>query len=119
MASKNPVSDSPRQGSITVRVADVGGAGGVLSDALVSLYRAPVGTTGTKFNAKTWQAIEGDLLQSGRTDLEGNLTFTGLDPALYVVKYEHYPETPAMCVEVGAGCAEAVCLNLALRAYPD
>ena len=118
MPSKYPVPENTPTGSITVAVFDIGGAGGFLSGALVSLYRAPATTTTAgKFNARTWTADEAALLQTGRTDIEGKLTFTGLEPALYVVKYEHYPETQAQCVQVGAGSAVSVPLPLQLQAH--
>ena len=91
--ANTPVPESTRPGSITVAVSDIGGAGGVLSGALVSVYRAPAGTTATRFNAKTWEASEAAYLQTGRTDTAGKVTFGGLEPGLYVVNYEHYPET--------------------------
>jgi hypothetical protein len=116
MASKYVASDSPRPGSITVQVADIAGASGVLTGASVSLYRAPAGTTVNKFNARTWEPDETDLLQTGRTNDEGRVTFAGLDPGLYLAKYEHHPETQAKCVEARAGCAESVCLQLQLEA---
>ena len=107
MASKYPVPESTRPGSITVTVTDIGGAGGALSGALVNLYSAPAGTTVTKFNARTWEPDESALLQTGRTDNEGKVIFAGLEPALYLVKYQHHPETQAQCVEVGPGCIRA------------
>ena len=118
MASKYPVPESTRPGSITVTVTDIGGAGGVLSGALVNLYSAPAGTTVTKFNARTWEPDESALLQTGRTDNEGKVIFAGLEPALYLVKYQHHPETQAQCVEVGPGLSAQAHIRLQLLVNP-
>ena len=118
MASKYPVPESTRPGSITVTVTDIGGAGGVLSGALVNLYSAPAGTTVTKFNARTWEPDESALLQTGRTDNEGKVIFAGLEPALYLVKYQHHPETQAQCVEVGPGLSAQAHIRLQLQVNP-
>ena len=115
MPSKNPVPTNTRPGSITVSVADIGGEGGVLSGAFVSVYSAPPGTNCSKFDAAAWESLGDKIpLQIGRTDLDGNVTFP-LDAGLYVVKYEHFPETPAKCVEVEPGCAETVCFHVRLN----
>ncbi len=115
MATKNPVVKSTRPGSITVTVADLGGSGGVLSGALVSLYRAPDGTDCNKFNAKAWLPNEALWLKTQRTDAEGQVTFSLVDPGMHVVVYEHYPITEPQCVELDAGCAESVCFHLPLE----
>src|SRR5262245_58515852 len=116
MPSKNPVSTSTRPGSITVSVVDIGGEGGALSGAFVSLYDAPAGTNCNKFDAAAWESL-GDKTPRdiGRTNLEGNVTFSELPPGIYVVKYEHFPETDAKCVEVEPGCAESVCFHVRLN----
>ena len=119
MASKDPLPKSTRPGSITVTVADIGGSDGVLSGALVSLYRAADGSDSTKFNAKNWQPDETRWVTTGRTNIAGQVTFPGLEAGLYVVKYEHYPETPAQCVDVGPGCAESVCFQLQIEAVAN
>ena len=81
-----------RPGSITVTVADVGGAGGVLSGALVSLYRAPAGTTASKFNARTWDAGRDDpCFRPAAPTSTGRSRSPELEPALYVVKYRALP----------------------------
>jgi hypothetical protein len=115
MATKNPVMKSTRPGSITVTVADVGGSGGVLSRAYVSLYRASEGTDCSKFNAKTWKPDEALWLKTQRTDGEGQSTFTQLDPGPYVVVYEHHPITDPQCTELEPGCADSVCFHLPLE----
>ncbi|HEX3139667.1 MAG TPA: hypothetical protein VHQ87_06415, partial [Rhizobacter sp.] len=116
MATKNPVvMKSTRPGSITVTVADIGGSGGVLSGAFVSLYRAAVGTDCSKFNAKTWRPDEALWLKTQRTDDEGQLTFSPVDPGHFVVVYEHHPITDPQCVELEPGCAETVCFHLPLE----
>jgi hypothetical protein len=102
-----------------VTVVDIGGALGVLSGALVSLYGVPVAaerTKATKFDAKAWESPGDELwLRTGRTDANGQVTFEDLVPGLYVVRYEHHPSTEAECVEVKAGCAESVCFHLDLN----
>ena len=118
MASKFPVPESTRPGSVTVTVSDSAGAGGFLSGALVNLYRTAAGTTTSKFNAKGWTADGTALVQSGRTDIDGQVTFARLEPAVYVVEYGHYPQTPAQCVEVESGCAASVCLQPDLGVDP-
>jgi hypothetical protein len=119
MASKFPVPESTRPGSITVTVTDSGGARGVLSGALVSVYRASPGTPATKFNARTWEASDDAYVETGRTDTAGKVTFAGLEPGLYVVKYEHYPETLPQCVEVESGCEAVACFRLPLDVTPQ
>ena len=95
MASKYPVSKSHapgvdhRHGDPTPAAPD-----GVLSGALVSLYRAPAGTTYASSTPGRGSRGRDGWLQTGRTDVDGQVTFAGLEPALYVVKYEHHPETP-------------------------
>jgi hypothetical protein len=115
MATRNPVSTSPRPGSITVTVSDVGDLGGVLSGAFVSLYRAPAGTTANTFDPEAWEPSDDTWLQTSRTDGDGQVTFPRLEPGLYVVKYEHHPDTDAICAAVTSGCAESVCLHVALN----
>jgi hypothetical protein len=120
MASKNPVSKSivstsTRPGSITVTVTVSGDGVGVMSNALVSVYPALVGTDCNTFQGQSWQPPAGTSpVQTGRTDRQGQVTFPGVPPGCYVVKYEHHPLTDAQCVAVGPGCAEAVCFQLAL-----
>ena len=126
MASKKPVlnnTPSPatpntRPGSITVTVT-VGGDGvGVLRNASISVYKyiATPGATGcTGFSPDSWtppQSTKPPRVE--RTDLEGQVCFEQLPPDCYVVCYGHYPVTPPKCVEVGPGCAEAVCFHLEL-----
>lgn len=115
MATKNPVSKSTRPGSITVTVADVGGTGGVLSNAYVSLYRAADGTDCDKFKPRDWTPDETLWLKTLRTDDEGQATFPRLEPGPYVVVYEHHPVTDPKCVELEAGCADSVCFHLPLE----
>lgn len=115
MASKDPLSKSTRPGSITVTVTDSGG--GVLSGAFVSLYRTSDGDS-AKFDAKGWQPDETRWVVTGRTDSEGRATFSALEAGLYVVKYEHHPDTQAQCVEVEPGCAASVCISLTLDVHP-
>jgi hypothetical protein len=117
MASKYLVPETTPPGTITVAVSDIGGAGGVLSGAIVDLFSAPAGTTTVdEFNPSTWEPGQSTLLQTGRTDIEGKVIFAGLDPGLYVVKYQHHPATNPECVQVGPGLVPEVNFRLQLRA---
>ena len=120
MATKKPVPktnvSSTHPGSITVTVTVSGHGVRVMSNALVSVYPAPAATDCNTFNGTGWQPLAGTSpVQTGRTDRRGQITFSGMPPAGYIVKYEHHPLTNAQCVVVGPGCAEAVCFHLALE----
>ena len=54
MAKKILLRAATTPGTMTVTVTDVGDDGSVISGAVVSLYRAPAGTTDDRFDAGTW-----------------------------------------------------------------
>ena len=118
MPTKNLHSNGPHQGSITVTVVDSGGVGGVLTGAAVSLYRRPDAADCSGFDPLQWQADEALHLKTETTDDDGLARFTPLEPAAYVVLYEHHPVTPPICVALMPGCAESVCLRLPLDVEP-
>jgi hypothetical protein len=116
MATSTRIQKSTRRGSIFVTVADAGGDGAVMSGAWVSLYATPEGSDSTKYPGAKWRPDASMWLASERTDREGRATFTELDPACYVVRYEHHPKTDAQCVDVEPGCSESVCFQLPFHA---
>lgn len=119
MASKTPVQNTPRPGSVTVSVIDAGGLGGPLGGAFVSLYRWPATAAGAaKFDATAWKADDTLWVATARTDDRGLVAFDDLVPEHYVLIYEHYPLTPPQIVDVGPGCQESVCLKPRLEVMP-
>ncbi|MEF8731710.1 MAG: 8-amino-7-oxononanoate synthase [Candidatus Accumulibacter meliphilus] len=116
MPATTHIPKSTRKGSITVTVADSGGDGAVLRGAWVSLYAHPDDVDRSDFLDTNWQPEPRNWLASERTDGAGQVTFAELDPACYLVKYEHHPKMLAQCVDVGSGCTESVCFQLPLEA---
>lgn len=107
--------DKSQRGGIVVSVADDGHP---VTGASVSLYKAPAALkSSSKFAAQEWQRGE-DIpvatLQTQDSGEEGTAAIDGLEPGLYVVQYEHLPETPPECVEVKRGCVTNVCIELPL-----
>ena len=106
--------DKSQRGGIVVSVAD----GRTPCDgASVSLYGARSAEELLEFAAQEWQRGEESqsLLCRHRTaDEEGTAAIDGLEPGLYVVPYQHLPETPPECVEVKRGCVTDVCIELPL-----
>lgn len=117
MTANSPASKKTRMGSIIVNLVDAGGDSAALSGAWISLYSAiDHGDSKRKFNGATWSPEEAQWHTSKRTDGQGQVTFDDLSPGLYVVRYEHYPQTDALCVRVEPGCAESVCIQLHMAA---
>jgi hypothetical protein len=114
MTNQQSASDRTRTGSIEVCVRDGGGDMHVLAGALIGLYEADSG--GNTFNALNWDKNRTPLIiKPQETDERGRTLFEGLDAGTYIVAYEHYPKTPAQCVEVKAGCTVDVCFKLNLN----
>lgn len=115
-----------RQGSITVCVSDAGGAQSYAVGARISVYAAPEIEDSRTFHSKHskhWQPSEKHavLPRIGEppwtTDENGCVTVPDLDPAVYVVTFDHYPETEPQCVLVESGCIKYVYFKLGLNAF--
>lgn len=119
MASTPQTSNSTRKGSIIVTVADAGGDGAVMSRAWVSLYAAPGGSGSTGFDGTRWLPDSKLRLASKCTDGSGRVTFAELDPASYVLKYEHHPLVDARCVDVERGSAGPARVTLRAKFAPS
>lgn len=113
MSSKSSTSRE-RPGSILVSVRDRHTDTPVVS-ADVSIWQAG-GFTCDTFSAAQWQHDRAVLVATRQTEGSGRTEFTGLVPGHYVVTYDHYPVTPAHCVEVHGGCAATACFDLDLDA---
>jgi hypothetical protein len=106
-----------KTGSIVVHVSDDGVP---FNGAVVSVYRAPEDLADREaFDASTWKCEHARLVTVATTNEKGVATIEGLPPGHYVVQYEHLPETRPECVEVEAGCAANLCLEVSLGAYLD
>ncbi len=108
----NPSTLPPRPGSLTVSVLDSGGDRAPISDAWVGVYPAPSPVP----ELKDWVPTTEVLTASGITGPNGQVVFTNLQPATYLVFYGHVPATDPKLVSVRSGCNEAVCLEVCAEA---
>jgi hypothetical protein len=102
-----------RPGSITVSVADAGGRNGPIDGAYIGLF---AGTLAASAKGKTATIDWTQRIAGGHTGDDGTLRFADLEPGSYSVVYGHQPGVQVQTVDVHAGCDEAACLHVPLRA---
>lgn len=120
----NPTKET-RPGTIIVYVSDKGGTHAPISNANILVYAAPKSLCDYRnFNANDWcdewansaGTFRHKPVKEGVTDDEGYVSFTGLLSGIYIVLYNHYPETKPECVKVECGCTADVCFKPCLNA---
>ena len=120
MATPNPSTSKTRPGSIVICVSDIDG--GPVARAHVSVYRAPEGTADLSklepAQKKRWVPDPARKANANPlvTEKDGCVTLSGLRPAVYVVRFEHLPETEPEWVQVDSGCTVDVCFKIRLGA---
>ena len=120
MATYSPSTSKPRPGSIVICVSDIDG--GPVARAHVSVYRAPEGTADLSklepAQKKRWVPDPARKANANPlvTEKDGCVTLSGLEPAVYVVRFEHLPETEPEWVQVDSGCTVDVCFKIRLGA---
>jgi hypothetical protein len=116
--SKCVVVQGNRPGAVLVTVADTETGGPVAHNASISLYAypkdAPADFTAFDAHRHGWTRNQAPCVYRERTNKKGVAHFDNVAAGIYIVSFDHYPETEPIPIEVNPGCCLSVRIALQL-----